>query len=245
MADEHNVKIKSWPEEPATLSHRFDADRPCPVSIQFEDSPARVQVTTGEQTLAVDMSMAVSAKEPIPVCIKVCEPICARSSYRIGITVFDQPVAQISLQGETRLFNCDEGSPVEPVCVDFSKLKSEIEFRQPFTHDDLVFEPLGDPIRTSEIGDPPGQVKLTFPASGIRIELPQSSNDVSTTVSNYSNPRLEFRVFAGTTLVNQFNRDVDRRVEVVSLSEVGVTAIEVRGGDNEASVIEVCYTPVG
>lgn len=244
MADEHKVKIRSWPDEPATLSHSFEAGRPCPVSIQFEDSPARVRVSTGEQTLAVDMGMAVSAKEPIPVCIKVCEPICARSSYRIGITVFDQPVAQIAVQGETRLFNCDEGARVEPVCVDFSKLKSDIEFRQPFTHGELVFEPLGDPIRTTEIGEPPGKVKLTFPASGIRIELPQPSNDVSITVSNYSNSRLEFRVFAGTTLVNQFVRDVEP-VEVVPLSEVGVTAVELRGGEKEASVIQVCYAPFG
>lgn len=47
-------------------------------------------------------------KEPLPVCIKVCEPICAQSDYTVGITIFDRPVASITLQGLTRIFNCAE-----------------------------------------------------------------------------------------------------------------------------------------
>jgi len=243
MADEHDVRIVDWPEKAARLTHTFDLDRPCPVSIRFEDAPARVQVSTSEQPLKVDMGMAVSASEPIPVCIKVCEPICARSSYRIGITVFDQPVAQIGIQGETRLFNCDEAPPTKRTCVDFERMKSDIEIAQAITFESLVFIPLGDPLRTSTIGDPPGQVKIRFPRTGVRVEFPQPSSDVSLEVNNYADPRLDFSVYAGTTLVNQFTRMVDRAVATVELSEFGVTAVEIQGGDNEASIIQVCYAP--
>jgi hypothetical protein len=47
-------------------------------------------------------------KEPFPVCIKVCEPICAQSDYTVGVTIFDRPVASITLQGLTRIFNCTD-----------------------------------------------------------------------------------------------------------------------------------------
>lgn len=46
--------------------------------------------------------------QQIPVCIRLCEPICARSEYSIDITVFDRPVASITVAGQTRLFNCDD-----------------------------------------------------------------------------------------------------------------------------------------
>jgi hypothetical protein len=55
--------------------------------------------------------MNLAAKDTIPVCIKVCEPICAESSYTIGIDVFDRPVAQITIKGLTRLFNCGDRRP--------------------------------------------------------------------------------------------------------------------------------------
>jgi len=241
MADDHDVKITAWPEKAAKLAHSFDPEQPCPVSIQFDESPARVEVSTSDKPLNVDMDMSVSADKPIPVCIKVCEPICARSSYRIGITIFDQPVAQISVQGMTRLFECDQAPAAEPLCVDFKRMKPDIGMPQAFTFGELVFMPLGEPLRTTRIGDPPDQVKLTFPRSGLRIEFPEPVSDVTLQVSNYSDPQLEFYVFAGTTLVNQFTRVVDNTVATVELPEFGVTAVEIRGGDNEASLIEVCY----
>jgi hypothetical protein len=46
--------------------------------------------------------------QQIPVCIRLCEPICARSEYSIDITIFDRPVASIAVAGQTRLFNCDD-----------------------------------------------------------------------------------------------------------------------------------------
>lgn len=45
---------------------------------------------------------------PLPICIEVCRPICAQSDYTIGIEIFTRPIAQITVRGLTRLFNCDE-----------------------------------------------------------------------------------------------------------------------------------------
>jgi hypothetical protein len=55
----------------------------------------------------VAMDSAVTVKSEVPLCIRLCEPICAKSDYSIGITIFDRPVATISISGITRLFNCD------------------------------------------------------------------------------------------------------------------------------------------
>ena len=110
MAEDHNVSIISWPKDPALLEHRFDLDKPCPVSIHFTEEPARVEVSTAKgKSLDVNMDMKVAVRETIPVCIKLCEPLCAESDYSVGISVFDRPVVSISVRGMTRLFNCREG----------------------------------------------------------------------------------------------------------------------------------------
>jgi hypothetical protein len=54
------------------------------------------------------MDSALTVRGDVPVCIRLCEPICAKSDYAIGITIFDRPVATITVSGLTRLFNCDE-----------------------------------------------------------------------------------------------------------------------------------------
>jgi hypothetical protein len=60
------------------------------------------------EPLSVQQLSEIAVKGQVPVCIRVCEPICARSDYEVGITIFDRPVATISVRGETRIFNCDE-----------------------------------------------------------------------------------------------------------------------------------------
>lgn len=109
MAEERLVRIQEWPKEPARLQHTFDAEQPCPVTLSFEDSPANVILHTREP-LSVDMRMALTAREDIPLCIKICEPICARSEYTIGIDIFDRPVAAITVRGQTKLMGCDDKS---------------------------------------------------------------------------------------------------------------------------------------
>ena len=60
------------------------------------------------EPLQVQQLSEIAVKGQVPICIRVCEPICARSDYEVGITIFDRPVATISVRGETRIFNCDE-----------------------------------------------------------------------------------------------------------------------------------------
>lgn len=69
------------------------------------ENPIRAQLSTGEP-FDVHMGMEVSALKTIPVCISVCEPICARSDYQITLTLFKEEVATISISGLTRIFNC-------------------------------------------------------------------------------------------------------------------------------------------
>ena len=100
MAEENDVKIMQWPAEQARLSHAF------------EDSSAHV-ILAAQEPFDVGMDMRVSAKEPVPLCIKLCEPICVDSQYTIGIEIFDRPFASITVRGRTRLFGCpDETTPV-------------------------------------------------------------------------------------------------------------------------------------
>jgi hypothetical protein len=97
MAEQQDVSIISWPESQATLGHRFD-------------TPADVRVTS-DGGFGVDMDMRLSAKEAVPVCIKVCEPICLRSNYTVAIDIFDRPVASITLSGQTVILNCRDDEP--------------------------------------------------------------------------------------------------------------------------------------
>jgi hypothetical protein len=109
MAEEKNVRIAEWPGEPARLEHSFESERPAPVSILFESSPASVRIASAPgEPLDVNMNMHVSARQTIPLCIKLCEPICVRSDYEIGITLFDRPIISITVRGLTRLYNCGE-----------------------------------------------------------------------------------------------------------------------------------------
>ncbi|NHZ90554.1 hypothetical protein F2P45_16240 [Massilia sp. CCM 8733] len=109
---EQTVSIVSWPEQSARLEHTFKLDKPCPVSIAFEPAPANVMLSSDPQRpLQVSMNMQLAAREPVPVCITVCEPICARSDYTIGIEVFGNPFASITVRGTTRLFACRDDVP--------------------------------------------------------------------------------------------------------------------------------------
>jgi len=108
MPEEKIVRIVEWPREQALeLRHDFAGKTPCPVRIQFDPAPAHMAVDAWpEKPLQVDMNMHLDAREPIPVCIKMCEPICVQSDYKIAIDIFDRPVASIVISGMSRIFNC-------------------------------------------------------------------------------------------------------------------------------------------
>ncbi len=245
MAEEKDVRITSWPDDPAKLEHTFKLEKPCPVSISFADTPAQVVIRTDpEQKLDVNMSMDIQADKPVPVCLSVCEPICLDSDYTIGISIFDNPFSTIRVRGRSKLFNCNETPQPEPVCVTFTgKLKPGIEFTEPFEYEGLVFVPLGNMIRTSTIGEPENEIKLAFPHEGIRIEFPTPAETPEIMVNNYYGPTLDFFVYQGSTLVNQFTESIENTVKTVFINENNITAVEIKGGDNEASVVSVCYTP--
>jgi hypothetical protein len=240
---ESDVRIIAWPDQPATVQHKFEFKEACPVKVSFDDTPANVVVRSDpEQPLDVNMRMNVQTKTPFPVCIKLCEPICARSDYAIGITIFDRFVAAISIRGETRLAACDQTPPSQNICVDFQQLKSNLQFTAPFVHDDLTFTPLGEQIRTATFGEPAGRVKLAFPRQGVRVEFPTAAQDITLTVNNYAGRSLDFFVYNETNLLSQFTELIQNQVKVINIPQTGVTAIEIKGGDNEAAIVEICYT---
>lgn len=240
---EQEVKIVSWPQDSARLSHSFEEESP-PVKIFFQESPAHVVVSTEKGSeLDVNMQMGVTVKDTIPVCIKLCEPICAESDYRIGIDVFDRPVANISIRGLTRLFNCRE-TPSVRECVDFKAYPPGQEFPNPVTVSGVRFTGVSGPTRTVSYGEPAGQTKLGFNDKGIKIDFPGPVKDVSVVVSNYGAPDLSVEALNGSAVVEQQNVHIANAAERVNLQSAPVTAVVIAGGSNEASVVEVCFTQV-
>jgi hypothetical protein len=244
MANERSdVSIVAWPKESLKLEHEFDDGKPCPVSISFApESSARVTVSTdARQPLDVNMSMSVSARQPVPLCISLCEPICARSDYTIGIAIFDNPFASITVRGLTRFFNCKEEPTPAAVCFGFERLKPQTEFPVAFDHEGVRFTPLGAPLRTATFGDPAGKVKLVFPRDGVRITFPAPVRDVRLTVMNYAGPTIEFEVYAAGTQLAAFSEPISNTVKQVVLPQSGLTDVVVKGGNSEAGIVEVCY----
>jgi hypothetical protein len=67
-----------------------------------------VDPTTPAASTEQPATNIVIIRDTVPVCIKLCEPVCADSKYEIGIDVFDRPVAKITIGGLTRFYNCRE-----------------------------------------------------------------------------------------------------------------------------------------
>jgi hypothetical protein len=53
-------------------------------------------------------------KEPIPICVTVCEPICVDSKYRIGFEFLRIPIGSIGIAGRTRISKCSDTDREEP-----------------------------------------------------------------------------------------------------------------------------------
>ena len=111
MADEDvDVRVLSWPEEAVGLSHQFDVDEPVPLHVSFTEKPATVNVSTSPgMSLNVNMDMNLNARNTLPVCLSVCEPVCIQSDYKIQLNLFNRPVISISIKGKTVLYSCGEG----------------------------------------------------------------------------------------------------------------------------------------
>jgi hypothetical protein len=250
MAEESDVRIIAWPKESLSLQHRFDSKEPCPVSVRFEATPAQVQVATGEKPLAVDMAMNLRASQPVPLCISICEPICAKSDYTISFDIFDQPVGRILVRGITRLFNCaDEPNRPDPVaqerCIDFERRKDGESFAGPVGIGGAEFAPVDGELKIVTWGNPVERKKLLFAASGVRINLPAPSSGVSITLVNYFGQSLNLSVLRNGTEIASRVEAVDTVPRRVDIAEAGITGLVVSGGGNEASVVELCWTSAG
>lgn len=100
--EENVVHIVDWPKDQAAkLEHHF----PKPVDLNMFNN--------SEQPLFLNMN--ISQGQVLPICIKLCEPICAESNYKIGINLLGQPFAEIVVKGVTRLFNCREQKEPNPI----------------------------------------------------------------------------------------------------------------------------------
>ncbi len=103
--EEEIIRIREWPrDQKALLDHTFP-------------EPVEVTMTNDEKDpffVNMNMNMAGQNNQPIPVCIKLCEPICAESNYRVGIHLFGQPFAEIVVRGITKVFSCDKKDMEQP-----------------------------------------------------------------------------------------------------------------------------------
>jgi hypothetical protein len=89
-----DINIVDWPPT-LSLEHKTDPNATPKLSVGLESSP-------------VQMNMDISNSNPFKVCIQLCEPIAVKSSYTIAIDVFDRPVASITLNGTTTIYNSPE-----------------------------------------------------------------------------------------------------------------------------------------
>lgn len=102
--EENQVHIIDWPKDQAAiLEHHF----PKPVDINIPSPVGLNMYNTDDKPLFLNMNMQGGDKA-VPVCIKLCEPICAESNYKISFNLMGQPFAEIIVQGITRLFNCND-----------------------------------------------------------------------------------------------------------------------------------------
>lgn len=98
---------KSYFMEEQNVNIRWPKDQPLDVNMS---NPVGLKMFNSQDT-PLHLNMGITDGKVIPVCIKLCEPICAESSYKIGINLMGQSFAEIQISGITRIFNCrDKGN---------------------------------------------------------------------------------------------------------------------------------------
>jgi hypothetical protein len=108
MADDKAVRIVGWAPAPLPMTHAYTGNHPLRIAAGFGTAPLGVHVSAdGGQPFALSLSMLLAAPGAIPMCLSLCESICATSDYTVGITIFNKPVVTIRLQGRT-VFSLDK-----------------------------------------------------------------------------------------------------------------------------------------
>ncbi len=134
----------------------------------------------------------------------------------------------------------EEEDSCEETCVNFDQLKPNVTFSRPFEHKQLKFSPLGKQIHTGTLGDPQGKTKLIFPKEGLRVDFPQAVDEVTLIVNNYFGRTITFSIFSGDQQIKEITEVIYNQVKTIVFKEKQMTAVEIKGGDNEASLVEIC-----
>jgi hypothetical protein len=263
---ERVVTIRSWPDEAARLHHAFERDESVPLAVSFEGAAASVNVATApRRPLRVDMPTTLRADKPVPVCLSLCEPICAQSDYAIGIRLFDEMVVGIRIRGRTVIDDCrrrpqrptadrpppdstDTHRPVplptgEETCFDFTGLHVGHLFPNPLAragNEVLVSSGTGS-VRITDLGLPSEVAKADIPPEGMEIEFAGAVSDVRLTVNNFSGPGLTFDAYSGSTRVIRREESILNDVAEVVLVATGITSVRILGSRGESSLVTVCF----
>ncbi len=243
MPDQKEIKITAWPKQKATLEHYFQLDKPCPVSIHFDDKPANLNINNSkERPFHVNMDMNLKAKEDIPVCIKICEPICAVSDYSVGIEFLGQSIANIRLKGKTKIAHCKDDDPVPRMCTNFIGQNPK-GAKEPVTIDKIQFTYLGDQthIGYTTMGAPINQLKMSIPNEGLRLDFPTAVKNVELTIVNFGNPVIQINGFLNSMMVVSQSEMINNTTTSIKIEDKIFSAIEIKGGSNEAALVDVCY----
>ncbi|HYN33137.1 MAG TPA: hypothetical protein VES40_10975 [Ilumatobacteraceae bacterium] len=209
---QQDVTINAWPD-PLAITHRTDPD----------------------QTPQVDMNMTMRADKPVPVCFTLCEPICARSDYSIGLSIFDNPVVRIRVVGETRIAACGDKHdqpPRRPDCVDFATLKRGSKLNEKFQHDGAVIE-AAHPI---EVVDAGGTTGVRVPQGGLRVTFPTAVTGSTVRLLAANEAAVEGR--SGDSLVTTVKVDGSPAIQQIDVPGLSLTTVSVEG--EGTIVVEVC-----
>jgi hypothetical protein len=209
---QQDVTINAWPD-PLAITHRTDPER----------------------RPEVDMTMTMRADKPVPVCFTLCEPICARSDYSIGLSIFDNPVVRIRVVGETRIGPCGdkhELPPRRPDCVDFTTLKRGTKLGEKFEHDGASVEAAG----STEVVDAAGTTGVRVPPGGLRVTFPAAVTGATVRLLAPSEGGIEGR--AGDSLVTTVKVEASAAVQQIDVPGLSITSISIEG--EGAVVTEVC-----
>jgi hypothetical protein len=210
---QQDVTITAWPNDPVVVTHRTDPG----------------------ETPQVDMNMAVRADRPVPVCFSLCEPICARSDYSIGVSIFENPVLRIRLVGETRIQHCGDGHerpPTRPDCVDLATLKEGTKLRGALDHDGARVE-VAEPTSTVAAGGTSG---VEVPPGGVRVTFPAPITGASVRLYTQRDAVVEGR--SGDSLVTSVKVTASPAVQHVDVPGMSLSTIAVDG--DGAVLVEVC-----
>ncbi|WP_116127890.1 hypothetical protein [Lewinella sp. IMCC34183] len=248
MPEQHDVKILQWPSSNALLEHRFQLDEPCPVAIIFDEKPAMVKVTaTPEQPvhmkMDMDMDMNVRAREPFPVCIRICEPICAVSDYTVGLNLLGQPLLQIAVKGTTTLGDC-KPERERTTCVDFAGRKPQETVPPPLNVGIVSITPLAEEgtLQMVSFISEPEKIQLLIPDRGLRFRFAQPVADVRMKVASFGGPVLEATALSAGVVTHSAAHNVGSLAREILVPGDSIDTITLKGGSNEAVLIEICYS---